>query len=239
MEYIRECLDTGCPFDIEALILDMEDNVDWSPTDTTKDISAIQASEDDLAPKPDDPNTIPLDIDLLIKSKSSSANLLGGSNSSTSARVLVPPPRPKGRIVAVRSMSDCLLSFLESLVEPVVPTSLYMRCVHEGYRNHMAAKQVIKHMPRNHYNVFIYLCAFLREVLQNYVGKDGFTTESLARIFAPVMLRFSSTTSQLTGKETSPTQGAMPSTVSTDVGFGAEVRKFMVLMHFLDLNNAL
>lgn len=102
------------------------------------------------------------------------------------------------------SVCETLLRFLEALPEPVVPFSMYQRCL-DSYQSYQLARAVItfssfimtifffslyyflisfcfykavSQIPASHYNVFIYLTAFLREVL-THSTENGLTTESL------------------------------------------------------------
>jgi len=62
------------------------------------------------------------------------------------------------------SMGETLIRFLESLVEPVIPFSMYNRCI-EASGSFSECKQLLSYLSTVNYNVFFYLMAFLREVL--------------------------------------------------------------------------
>jgi len=63
-------------------------------------------------------------------------------------------------------MAEILIQFLDSLAEPVIPTSLYRQCL-EASGSYSQCKQLLSYLPTVHYNVFYYLMAFLREVLSH------------------------------------------------------------------------
>ncbi|XP_052808997.1 inositol polyphosphate 5-phosphatase OCRL-like isoform X2 [Mya arenaria] len=65
----------------------------------------------------------------------------------------------------IHSVCEALLLFLESLAEPVIPYSLYENCISVS-NNHLLCKQVMSEVPLCHRNVFKYLCAFLRQLLE-------------------------------------------------------------------------
>ncbi|KAJ3089007.1 Type II inositol 1,4,5-trisphosphate 5-phosphatase [Quaeritorhiza haematococci] len=100
--------------------------------------------------------------------------------------------KPVGRPVAVHSMVEVLCQFLDSLVEPVVPFAAYARCVDQGYSSLTTATQILQTpalFPPVHYNVFVYITSFLKEVLSAYKGRGEVTVERLAWIFSSILLR--------------------------------------------------
>jgi hypothetical protein len=74
-------------------------------------------------------------------------------------------PRRLGRLSALSSACSTLLVYLSSLSEPVIPYSLYRRCTSEGTQSLSSAKQVLRSAPPLHYNLFIYLVSFLKELV--------------------------------------------------------------------------
>ncbi|RKO93184.1 Endonuclease/exonuclease/phosphatase, partial [Blyttiomyces helicus] len=184
-EYLRECLDTGVEFDLSALL---------------SDPAAPPAPEpESLSPPPDDKvsadasrTSIDLDVDLLLQTNTlvrETSLLELGSGDIPPSSAAVRPPRPRGRAAAVHSAAETLVAFLQSLVEPVVPPSMYMRCVTEGYLTFVAARAVVQHLPAVNYNAFVYLASFLREVVVGYKGRGELSADKLAQIFAPIILR--------------------------------------------------
>ncbi|XP_036727180.1 type II inositol 1,4,5-trisphosphate 5-phosphatase isoform X2 [Balaenoptera musculus] len=85
------------------------------------------------------------------------------------------------------SVAEALLLFLESLPEPVICYSVYHNCF-ECSGNLTASKQVIATLPACHRNVFIYLMAFLQELLKNS-AKNHLDGNILASIFGSLLLR--------------------------------------------------
>jgi len=58
--------------------------------------------------------------------------------------------------VSIHSAAEALLIFLESLREPIVPYSMYSRCL-ECSGNYLQCKQVTSQLPAHHKHVFDYL----------------------------------------------------------------------------------
>uniref|UniRef100_G1NUJ4 Type II inositol 1,4,5-trisphosphate 5-phosphatase n=1 Tax=Myotis lucifugus TaxID=59463 RepID=G1NUJ4_MYOLU len=85
------------------------------------------------------------------------------------------------------SVAEALLLFLESLPEPVICYSAYHNCL-ECSGNYTASKQVISTLPTFHKNVFNYLLAFLRQLLENS-EKNHLDENILASIFGSLLLR--------------------------------------------------
>ncbi|XP_068395656.1 type II inositol 1,4,5-trisphosphate 5-phosphatase isoform X3 [Eschrichtius robustus] len=85
------------------------------------------------------------------------------------------------------SVAEALLLFLESLPEPVICYSVYHNCL-ECSGNLTASKQVVATLPTCHRNVFIYLMAFLQELLKNS-AKNHLDGNILASIFGSLLLR--------------------------------------------------
>lgn len=96
----------------------------------------------------------------------------------------LPIDRPN---VSIHSAAEALLIFLESLGEPVVPYSMYSRCL-ECSGNYLQCKQVVSQLPTNHKNVFDYLTAFLREVIL-HSAQNGIDPKILATLFCSLFLR--------------------------------------------------
>jgi len=96
----------------------------------------------------------------------------------------LPIDRPN---VSIHSAAEALLIFLESLREPVVPYSMYSRCL-ECSGNYLQCKQVASQLPAHHKHVFDYLTAFLREVIL-HSGQNGTDPKILATLFCSLFLR--------------------------------------------------
>eukprot|EP00299_Pterocystis_sp_00344_P005082 c16408_g1_i1.p1 GENE.c16408_g1_i1~~c16408_g1_i1.p1 ORF type:complete len:541 (-),score=152.07 c16408_g1_i1:136-1620(-) len=87
--------------------------------------------------------------------------------------------------VSVHSVAESILRFLDALHEPVVQTSVY-NDVLIHHANPEMARQIIADLDPVHYNVFVYIASFLREVLHKSVD---LTIENLAAVFATVLIR--------------------------------------------------
>ena len=81
------------------------------------------------------------------------------------------------------SVAAALLTFLEALAEPVVPVQFHQRCM-ECSNNTILCKQVshaqqsfavyaniftqiLMQLPKVHRNTFVYVMAFLKEIINN------------------------------------------------------------------------
>jgi phosphatidylinositol-bisphosphatase len=96
----------------------------------------------------------------------------------------LPIDRPN---VSIHSAAEALLIFLESLREPIVPYSMYSRCL-ECSGNYLQCKQVASQLPTHHKHVFDYLTAFLREVIL-HSAQNGIDPKILATLFCSLFLR--------------------------------------------------
>ncbi|XP_053124607.1 type II inositol 1,4,5-trisphosphate 5-phosphatase isoform X3 [Hemicordylus capensis] len=85
------------------------------------------------------------------------------------------------------SVAEALLLFLESLPEPVVCYELYRSSL-ESADSYVLSSQVVSTLPKCHKNVFSYLMAFLRELLQ-HSGKNHLDAKILASVFGGLLLR--------------------------------------------------
>eukprot|EP00735_Rhodelphis_limneticus_P011071 TRINITY_DN4121_c0_g1::TRINITY_DN4121_c0_g1_i1::g.2036::m.2036 TRINITY_DN4121_c0_g1::TRINITY_DN4121_c0_g1_i1::g.2036 ORF type:complete len:744 (-),score=212.48,sp/D3ZGS3/OCRL_RAT/38.36/2e-146,Exo_endo_phos/PF03372.18/6.1e-26,RhoGAP/PF00620.22/4e+03,RhoGAP/PF00620.22/6.7e-10 TRINITY_DN4121_c0_g1_i1:37-2190(-) len=87
------------------------------------------------------------------------------------------------------SVMECILQFLHSLPEPVVPYQYYQACLDTVPQLNITfyhqAKQVVDRFDAVHYNCFIYLVEFMKEVIRLNVT----SVDETARMFAGVMLR--------------------------------------------------
>jgi len=89
--------------------------------------------------------------------------------------------------VSIHSAAEALLIFLESLREPIIPYSMYSRCL-ECSGNYLQCKQVASQLPIHHKHVFDYLTAFLREVVL-HSAQNGIDPKILATLFCSLFLR--------------------------------------------------
>jgi len=89
--------------------------------------------------------------------------------------------------VSIHSVAETLLIFLESLREPIIPYSLFHRCL-ECSTSYLQCKQLVSHLSPTHKHVFDYLTAFLREVV-SHSAKNGIDPKILATLFCNLFLR--------------------------------------------------
>lgn len=88
---------------------------------------------------------------------------------------------------SVHSVAEALLLFLEALPEPVIPISLYVEAL-EATPNFSLCKAIVHKLPDHHRNVFTYLMAFLKELL-NHSEDNNLDAKTLALVFGSILLR--------------------------------------------------
>ena len=62
---------------------------------------------------------------------------------------------------SIHSVCESLLRLLDSLAEPVIPFSVYQRCLDAS--SYFESKQILSSLKTVNYNVFYYIISFLRE----------------------------------------------------------------------------
>ncbi|BFZ10183.1 hypothetical protein BsWGS_13221 [Bradybaena similaris] len=87
----------------------------------------------------------------------------------------------------VHSVAESFLLFLECLAQPTIPYEFYRQSLASS-NNLLLSKQLLTHLPDCHKNTFLYISAFLRELLK-HSDKNGLTPKFLATMFGEVMLR--------------------------------------------------
>lgn len=85
------------------------------------------------------------------------------------------------------SVAECLLLFLSSLREPVIPFCFYKKCI-ESSATYTQAKEVIKELPKVHQDTFRYVVLFLQELLK-HSQENRLNVNIAATIFSQVMIR--------------------------------------------------
>ncbi|XP_063218257.1 type II inositol 1,4,5-trisphosphate 5-phosphatase [Bacillus rossius redtenbacheri] len=88
---------------------------------------------------------------------------------------------------SVHSVAEALLLLLESTAEPIVPYNLHSVCLAAG-SNYLQCKQLVMQLPEHRKNVFLYLCAFLQEVL-SHATENGLDAKTIATLFGTIFLR--------------------------------------------------
>ncbi|XP_034936356.1 inositol polyphosphate 5-phosphatase OCRL isoform X2 [Chelonus insularis] len=88
---------------------------------------------------------------------------------------------------SVHSAAEALLLLLESTAEPLVPYNLHSICL-SAATNYLQCKQLIMQLPEIRRTVFLYICAFLQELL-NHSQDNGLDAKTLATLFGSIFLR--------------------------------------------------
>lgn len=90
----------------------------------------------------------------------------------------------------VECVATCLITFLQSLQEPVVPFALYGAALAAGRSKGSAPLAFVQQqLPPQNANVWIYVCGFLNFLLRPVnVRGNGLTSKFLAKLFSDVML---------------------------------------------------
>ena len=65
----------------------------------------------------------------------------------------------------IHSYAEILTSFLESLSVPIVPSGLFPSQDVDSLSIQMCARRLLEDLPPVHYNIFVYVISFFREVL--------------------------------------------------------------------------
>ncbi|CAH1799294.1 unnamed protein product [Owenia fusiformis] len=87
----------------------------------------------------------------------------------------------------IHSVAEALLIFIESLSEPVIPYDSYQKCL-DASQSFIQCKQVLQQIPISHRNVFKYVTAFLRKLLQ-FKDSNLLDVKFLAQVFGGFFLR--------------------------------------------------
>jgi inositol polyphosphate 5-phosphatase INPP5B/F len=82
---------------------------------------------------------------------------------------------------SIHSYTDVLISFLASLATPVIPPLLAPAMEIDEQNIQMFARRLLEELPPIHYNVFVYIISFFREVL-NVSDQNLLTSTKVARI---------------------------------------------------------
>jgi inositol polyphosphate 5-phosphatase INPP5B/F len=84
------------------------------------------------------------------------------------------------------SYANVLISFLSCLSSPVIPTALFPSTAIDSQNLQMSARRLLEELPPIHYNVFVYVVSFLREVLQ-LRDRNKLTAAKLAMLVCTCM----------------------------------------------------
>ncbi|XP_057338294.1 inositol polyphosphate 5-phosphatase OCRL [Microplitis mediator] len=88
---------------------------------------------------------------------------------------------------SVHSAAESLLLLLESTAEPLVPYNLHSVCL-SAATNYLQCKQLVMQLPEIRRTVFLYISAFLQELL-NHSQDNGLDAKTLATLFGSIFLR--------------------------------------------------
>ncbi|XP_050533288.1 inositol polyphosphate 5-phosphatase OCRL isoform X2 [Daktulosphaira vitifoliae] len=88
---------------------------------------------------------------------------------------------------SVHSVAETLLILLDSTSEPIIPFNLHSACL-SAVSNYNQCKQIISQLPERSKNVFLYLCAFLQELL-NHVNDNDLDVKTIASVFGEIFIR--------------------------------------------------
>ena len=119
---------------------------------------------------------------------------------------------PLGRNVSAHSLAETLLQLLDSLADTVVPTTMWPP-PRTDFDHNIAAlgtwcSRFLNQLPTSNYNLFVYLVAFLRELLQ-HSAHNKLTAEQLSAVFARSMVRLPYTHSSANNSAAAGCDGAV------------------------------
>merc|ERR1711971_455725 len=90
----------------------------------------------------------------------------------------------------MHSVGEALVRFLESLQDPVFPASLCQSLKDKDMDYTHWCRQALMRLPLSHYNSFIYVVSFLREVLK-HSSRNRLDPEKLAYQFSSALMQTS------------------------------------------------
>jgi phosphatidylinositol-bisphosphatase len=125
------------------------------------------------------------------------------------------------------SMGEALVLFLSSLAEPVFPRSLAEQ-YNESLNLTNWCKQALMQLSAAHYNTFIYLVSFLREVIKRK-DKNALTLDQIVFIFTGAI--FHADAAELSGKAAARQRAAAAAAAPPRPG--AQPKNMVILRHFL------
>ncbi|RZF36514.1 hypothetical protein LSTR_LSTR008849 [Laodelphax striatellus] len=88
---------------------------------------------------------------------------------------------------SVHSVAEALLLLLESTAEPIIPYNLHNVCLGAS-SNYLQCKQIVMQLSEHTKNVFLYLCAFLQELLSHSADNE-LDAKTIATLFGAIFLR--------------------------------------------------
>ncbi|KAJ3382623.1 hypothetical protein HDU92_004655 [Lobulomyces angularis] len=184
IEYIIECIDSGLEFDLDSITEEVTEEADSdlnsppSAKNSTQNIAALQ----------DNANVINLDVDLLIKSRVTSAK----PEYKKTFLECGFQCRGKGLKLFLISLLDVFKLILNFFSKSLIPEEKVVFLVNNGYLDLKSGTQCLETLPPTCKISFLYVTAFLKDFCTEnklYRGKDGFNFEKMAAQFAPILLR--------------------------------------------------
>lgn len=86
----------------------------------------------------------------------------------------------------VHSYAETLVTFLESLAAPMVPIHLFPSVEIDSINIQSSARRLLEELPPVHYNIFVYVISFFREVLAHQ-DRNLLTASKVARVCCSCM----------------------------------------------------
>ncbi|XP_051155862.1 inositol polyphosphate 5-phosphatase OCRL [Leptopilina boulardi] len=87
----------------------------------------------------------------------------------------------------VHSVAEALLLLLDSTAEPIIPYNHHNVCFSTA-TNYWKCKEIVMQLPEIRRTVFLYICAFLKELL-SHTQDNGLDAKTLATLFGSIFLR--------------------------------------------------
>ncbi|XP_065223598.1 type II inositol 1,4,5-trisphosphate 5-phosphatase [Planococcus citri] len=88
---------------------------------------------------------------------------------------------------SVHSVAEALLLILDSTPEPIVPYSMHVDALNAS-TSYIQCKQIIMSLPILNRTVFLYLCAFLQELL-SHCADNNLDAKTIATLFGSIFIR--------------------------------------------------
>jgi inositol polyphosphate 5-phosphatase INPP5B/F len=82
---------------------------------------------------------------------------------------------------SIHSYTNVLIDFVSSLSSPVIPTVFFPSVEIDSQNIQISARRILEELPPIHYNVFVYIISFFREILQHR-EQNQLSAAKLARL---------------------------------------------------------
>jgi len=87
----------------------------------------------------------------------------------------------------MQSLAEALVGFLSNLSTPIVPPTLFPTLEVDSQNIQSLSRKFLEELPPIHYNIFVYVMSFFREVLV-FKEQNGLTAAKLARILCNALV---------------------------------------------------